>query len=284
MPTIDGHTGLLGLLGYPLEHTLSPAMHNAAFDALGLNYCYLALAVAPQDLAAAMAGLVALRFAGINVTIPHKQAVMPYLDEISEEAAAIGAVNTIVFENGKGTGYNTDGAGFLKAMADQGISVKGFRALVLGAGGASRAVVYSLLKAGATVTLLNRTEGRAHALADELRRHLPDIDLISGPMAAETIAAIAPKLDLVVNTTSAGMSPHEKDNPWPADVPFPAGAIAYDLVYAPLETVFLRTAEASGARTIGGLQMLINQGALAFEKWTGKPAPVDVMTAALTGM
>lgn len=137
MPNIDGHTRLVGLLGYPIEHTRSPQMHNAAFNALGLNYCYLPLSVAPADIAEAVNGLVALGFVGANVTIPHKQAVIAHLDELSDEARAIGAVNTIVFANGRRTGYNTDGVGFLRAMTDRGLSVAGGHALVLGAGGGS---------------------------------------------------------------------------------------------------------------------------------------------------
>jgi len=282
MPTIDGHTQLLGLLGYPIDHTLSPTMHNAAFDALNLNYCYMPLPVAPEDLPPAMAGLVALGFIGVNVTLPHKQTVMSLLDEISQEAEAIGAVNMIELKNGKRTGHNMDGFGFLKAITERGISVQGFRSLVLGAGGAARAVVYTLLKAGSSVTILNRTEERSSSLAESLMAHAGDLTLQSGPLTAERIAAVSSEVDLVVNTTSIGMSPHEKGNPWPDVLPFPPKAIAYDLVYAPTKTVFLRTAERVGAPTIGGLQMLLHQGAIAFEKWTGQQAPLDVMSSALT--
>lgn len=281
MPTIDGHTRLLGLLGYPIDHTLSPAMHNAAFDALNLNYCYVPLPVAPENLPAAMSGLVALEFIGVNVTLPHKQAAMSLLDDISEEAEAIGAVNMIEFKNGKRTGYNMDGFGFLKAMTERSISVQGFRSLVLGAGGAARAVVYTLLKAGSSVTILNRTEEHSRSLAESLMPHAGGLTLRSGPLTTEAIAAVASEIDLVVNTTSLGMSPHEESSPWPDALPFPSKAIAYDLVYAPTETAFLRTAERVGAYTIGGLQMLIHQGAIVFEKWTGQPAPLDVMSSVL---
>lgn len=280
MPTIDGRTQLLGLLGYPIDHTLSPAMYNAAFDALNLNYCYVPLPVAPEGLPAAMAGLVALGFIAVNVTLPHKQTVVSLLDEISQEAEAIGAVNMIEFKNGRRTGHNMDGFGFLKAMTERGISVEGFRSLVLGAGGSARAVVYTLLRAGSSVTILNRTEERARSLAESLRAHAGVLTLRSGPLTTEHIAAVASEVDLIVNTTSMGMTPHGESSPWPDALPFPSTAIAYDLVYAPSETAFLRTAEGAGACTIGGLQMLIHQGAIAFEKWTSQPAPLDVMSSA----
>jgi shikimate dehydrogenase len=280
MPDINGHTRLLGLLGYPIEHTLSPAMYNAAFDALKLDYCYVPLPVAPEDLAAAIPGLAALGFVG--VTIPHKRAVMSLLDEVSEEAADIGAVNTIEFREGHRIGHNTDGFGFLAAMTEQGISVQGFQSLVLGAGGAARSVVYSLVKAGSSVTVLNRTEERAATLVNSLMPHAGGLALRSGPLTAAAVDAFAPEADLVVNTTSLGMTPHEESSPWPEDLPFPSKAIAYDLVYAPPKTAFLQTAAMAGAHPIGGLRMLIHQGAIAFEKWTGQPAPLNVMSSAIT--
>ena len=281
MVAIDGRTQLVGLLGYPIEHTLSPAMHNAGFDALGLNYCYLPLPVAPAELGAAVAGLAAMGFVGANVTIPHKQSVMAYLDEISAEARAIGAVNTIEFHDGRRIGHNMDGAGFLEALTRRNIAVGGIRSLVMGAGGAARAVVYALLQAGSEVTILNRTPARAEVLAEALQPYAGGVRLSAGPLDAETIAALAAETDLVVNTTSLGMTPNVDGNPWPATVPFPAGVVAYDLVYAPLDTAFLRAAQTAGARTIDGLQMLLFQGILAFEMWTGHAAPVDVMLSEL---
>jgi len=302
MPNINGHTRLVGLIGYPLEHTRSPQMHNAAFDALGLNYCYVPLPTAPTDLAKALDGLAALGFVGVNVTIPHKQAVIAHLDELSDEARAISAVNTIVFANGRRIGYNTDGLGFLRVLTDRGFSVAGRHALVLGAGGAARAVVYTLLQAGATVTVLNRTEAKAVSLADDLRGYVcgnvrdePGVNSLSNNMAvvvrggaltAGQVAALAAEVDLVVNATSLGMWPHVEDTPWPAEVPFPGRAIAYDLIYSSAAgatpTAFLRQAMAAGAQTLDGSEMLVYQGALAFEKWTGQPAPINVMIAALS--
>jgi shikimate dehydrogenase len=288
-PRIDGHTHVVGLLGYPVEHSLSPVMQNAAFAAAGLNWCYVPLPVAPVAVKEAVLGLPALGFRGANVTIPHKQAVMSHLDEVSEEAQAIGAANVLVFKDGRRLGYNVDGIGFLTALTRLGVPVRGLRALVLGSGGSARAVVYTLARNGAAVMLLNRTELRAKALVESLRPQLMDEPtgtslLKSGPLTGELVAEIASGVDLVVNTTPLGMSPHEQGNPWPVDVPFPRQAIAYDLIYAPRETGFLRLAKAAGAQTLDGLQMLVYQGAHSFELWTGQPAPVETMfEAALEG-
>jgi shikimate dehydrogenase len=278
---IDGRTRLVGLLGYPVEHSLSPAMQNAAFAAAGLNCCYVPLLTPPSEIGAALHGLSALGFMGANVTIPHKQTVIPYLDELSPEARGIGAVNTIVLRDERRTGHNVDGIGFLAALAELGVQIKGSRALVLGAGGAARGVVYSLAHNGAAVTLLNRTSDRAHALIDDLRRHLPQAQLTGGPLVREAVAEAAVHADLIVNTTSVGMSPHEDESPWPEGVPFPTKAVAYDLVYVPGETCFLKTARAAGARTLNGLPMLVHQGAAAFHLWTGQPASLEAMFTAV---
>jgi shikimate dehydrogenase len=281
---IDGRTRLVGLLGYPVEHSLSPALQNAAFEAAALNYCYVPLPVAPAQIGAALTGLAALGFVGANVTRPHKQAVMPHLDELSADAQAIGAVNTIVFGDGRRVGHNVDGVGFLAALSaltESDVQVEGRRALVLGAGGAARSVVYALAKGGAAVTVLNRTSDHAHALIDGLRRALPESQLVGGPLIREAIAEAALHVDLVVNATSVGMSPHEDASPWPQELSFPAGAVAYDLIYAPAESRFLKMARAAGARTLNGLPMLVQQGAAAFRLWTGQPAPLDAMFSAV---
>ena len=223
MVAIDGRTKLVGLLGFPIEHTLSPAMHNAAFSALGLNYCYLPLPVPPEMLGDAVNGLAAMGFVGANVTIPHKQNVMACLDELSDEARAIGArEHDRAPPEQAHIGRNMDGPGFLEALNRNGITVNGTRTLVLGAGGAARAVVFTLLKAGSAVTILNRTVSRAEALAEDLRPHAGGVRLSTAPLDAEVIAALAPEFDLVVNTTSIGMTPHEEGDPWPVDVLFPA--------------------------------------------------------------
>ncbi|MDX1521524.1 MAG: shikimate dehydrogenase, partial [Anaerolineae bacterium] len=250
----------------------------AAFAELGVDWAYVPLPVRPDEVQEALAGLVALNFAGANVTIPHKQAVMRYMDELSQAARITGAVNTIHIEDGKFYGYNTDAIGFLNALKEAGCEPKGARVAVLGAGGAARASVFSLARAEADcITVFNRTAERAAFLVDDLAEAFPDSRLKFEVLSSETLAALDGTIDLVVNTTSVGMYPHVESCPWPADVPIPAGTTFYDLVYNPLETVFLRRAREANAATIDGLGMLVHQGAFAFERWTGQQAPVAVM-------
>jgi shikimate dehydrogenase len=215
--------------------------------------------------------LFAQGFDGLNVTIPHKRAVLPLVDELADSARVIGAVNTIVKRDGRVIGHNTDAAGFMRGLTDAGFAVSGAKVLVLGAGGAARAVVYALSDANASVVIWNRTRERAERLALEFRA-----DAIN-----RSPNATLGMFDLIVNTTSVGMSPHPDETP----LQFPMGERppqwVYDLVYRPQETRFLREARAAGARTIGGLEMLVYQGAEAFTLWTGRAAPVDVMRSAI---
>ncbi|MEW5986030.1 MAG: shikimate dehydrogenase [Chloroflexota bacterium] len=294
---VGGSTRLVGLIGWPVAHSLSPAMHNAAAAALGLDLLYVPLPVRPADLPAAARGLPALGFLGANVTIPHKQVIMPFLDEIEPAAQAIGAVNTIVvneqlaMNNEQLTmkneqlamnkcqlhGHNTDWAGFLADLHELGVEVAGRECLVLGAGGSARAVVYALLAAGSHVHVLARRPEQAHDLAQSfapfaLTPHslaeLPNVVAVTRPA-------------LIVNTTPLGMTPHQDTSPWPADLLFPPSAFVYDLVYNPRETRFLQQAKAAGCRAANGLGMLVQQGALAFQLWTGQQPDTAVMRAAV---
>lgn len=279
--TISGTTSLVGLIGWPVEHSLSPAMHNAAFAELDCDFAYVPLPVRPELVEQALKGLMALNFVGTNVTVPHKQAVMRYLDDLSEAARLTGAVNTIHLQDGHLLGYNTDAIGFLNSLEEAGWGPQGMRVAVLGAGGAARAVVYALARSGVdSMVVLNRTAERAAFLVDDLNEAFPDSAMTFKPLTSEALAAVADQVDLVVNTTSVGMYPDEESSPWPADVPMPAQVTFCDLVYNPLETVFLTHAKAAGAPTIDGLGMLVHQGAFAFEKWTGQAAPLEVMRQA----
>jgi shikimate dehydrogenase len=280
-PAITAQTSLVGLIGWPLEHSLSPVMHNAAFAALGINWAYVPLPVRPEDVETALSGLAALNFVGVNVTIPHKQAVMRYIDELSDAARLTGAVNTIHISGGKYYGYNSDAIGFLNSLHEAGCDPKGLRVVILGAGGAARAAVYALARAGAdSVVVINRTAERAAFLVDDLNLAFPDSTLSFEELSTQTLIDLNNQVDLIVNTTSVGMYPHVETSPWPAEVPFPKGATVCDLVYNPLETVFLVQARAANAPTIDGLGMLIHQGAFALEQWTGQEAPVDIMRQA----
>jgi shikimate dehydrogenase len=278
---IDGHTQLVGLIGWPVEHSLSPAMHNAAFDALGLNWRYVPLLVPPGQVKIAVRGLAALGFRGANVTVPHKQAVMDALDSIAPDARELGAVNTlIVSRNTDGaaaiSGHNTDTQGFVGALRQGGFDPEnGGSAVVVGAGGAARAVVYGLLRSGiGEIVVLNRTLERAQALVADLGGSR------ARPLASETLIESARAADLLVNTTTVGMWPRVDDSVWPDSAPVPAHLMVFDLIYNPPETRLLRQARQSGARAIGGLEMLVRQGALAFEMWTGEKAPIEAMHAA----
>jgi shikimate dehydrogenase len=281
---IDSRTQLVGVISWPVEHSLSPVMHNAAFEDLGMNWRYVPFPVVPGAAADAARGLIPLGFRGANVTVPHKQDVSGGVDRLSTEAKAIGAINTLCVEGERGSGrtvlgHNTDLAGFLDGLERAGFDPSGERAVIVGAGGVARAAVYGLLNAGATdVTVFARTREKAERLTS-------DLDDRSGRLAAEPLTdeAIVEAVSgsaLVVNTTPVGMWPETEQSVWPDDAPFPKDAIAYDLVYIPRRTKFLRQAAATGARCIEGLRMFVVQGARSFELWTGREPSIDVMTRA----
>jgi shikimate dehydrogenase len=203
------------------------------------------------------------------------------MDELTEAARTTGAVNTIHIKDGKFTGYNTDASGFLNSLLEAGFDPKGRRVAVLGAGGAARAVVFALARAeAASVTVLNRTAERAAFLVDDLADAFPDSPLHFAPLNHDSLAALTTEVDLVVNTTSAGMSPHTNESPWPLEVPLPIEASICDLVYNPLGTKFLNQGEAAGCGTIDGLGMLVHQGARSFKIWTGQVPPINAMRQA----
>ena len=261
---------VFGLLGNPVGHSLSPPMHEAAYDELGLEARYVTFEPAPEDIEAAIDGADALGVTGLNVTIPFKQDALEIV-EPDDLASRIGAVNTIDFTGeGPPTGHNTDAGGALRALRDHDVTIERARAVVVGAGGAGRAVSFGLADAGATVAIANRTESKAHDLADEV----PD----ATGHGLEDLEDLLADADILVNATSVGM---EEDA-----TPVPAAALHGDLavmdaVYRPLETRLLRDAADAGATTVDGAWMLLYQGVEAFELWTGRDAPVDAMNEAL---
>jgi shikimate dehydrogenase len=284
---IDGQTELVGLIGWPVGHSLSPVMHNAAFDALGLNWRYVPLPVPPGSLEAAVRGLVALGFRGANVTVPHKQAVMPLLDVVSDTAVELGAVNTLVIkrrDDGSSviSGDNTDHSGFDRALRNAGFEPQaGLRAVVVGAGGGARAVVYSLLRSGLSeITVLNRRRERAWSLVADLGRLRRGVRLSALELTPGSLLASADSADLLVNTTPVGMWPQVDASICPDRASMPPHLTVFDLVYNPPETRLLQQARQSGARAIGGLGMLVQQGVLGFTMWTGEAAPIEAMRAA----
>lgn len=278
---MDGKTQLFGLLGWPVGHSHSPAMHNAAAAALGLNWAYVPLPVRPERLGDALRGLVALGLRGVNVTVPHKEAVLPFLDAVYPAARIIGAVNTIVIGDGRLTGFNTDWSGFLADLESFRLALYGRDCLVLGAGGSARAVVYALLRRGCRVTVLARRPEQAQQLVADLGRAFPNVTLQADDLAVAVGVASGLDGPIVINTTPLGMAGANVDlSPWP-DAPLPPGAFVYDLVYNPRRTRLLQQAEADGRRAANGLGMLVHQAAEAFEIITGRRPDAQVMRAAV---
>lgn len=272
---IDSHTQLTGVIGYPVKHSLSPAMQNAAFHAMKLNWVYLAFEVPPERLREAVSGMKGLGIRGLNATIPHKEALLPVLDDLTEAARQIGAVNTLFWDEGRLVGDNTDAEGFLCALRGAGFEPQNARALVVGAGGSARAVVYALKQAGAWIHLCNRSLDRAKQLGDRF-----GIDSVHA-LDPELLRPLLPAVDLVVNCTSLGMEPDTGSLPSIPLEALPAHAWVNDLVYRPLSTRFLQHAESLGLHVLGGLDMLLYQGGAAFTRWTGEPAPLATMRHAL---
>ena len=275
---------LFGIFGNPLAHTLSPVMQEAAFERTGWKAHYLAFEFGPKDFRKAMIGLSRFLIEGFNLTVPYKQTVMPYLDALTPEARAVGAVNTVFRRGRRWVGANTDGDGFLTSLQKEGKFVpRGKRILVLGAGGAARAVVYGLASRGAgKIRIAARRKGRAARIARDFRKAFPKtgFEILEGPF--EKLGPAFQDSDLVVNATPLGLK--KKDpSPVPENVIPGKGKkiLFFDLIYDPAPTSFLKTAAQKGHRTLGGLGMLLFQGARAFEYWTGKKAPVIEMRRSL---
>ena len=265
----------VGVIGYPVEHSLSPIMHNAAFEALGMtDWHYDAMSIPPDILRLGLREPKNHGYIGINVTVPHKEAIMQYVKP-DEKARAIGAVNTVDFRSNIGS--NTDADGLIGDLLANEARVRGERVLVLGAGGAARAAAYGLLREGATVAIVNRTKSRAEKLVAQLRASsgLDGAEVMTLDQAADW------GMGLIVNCTSVGLHPRIEQSPWIHGVPFPAGVTVYDMVYRPANTALMQQCVAHGGRAIGGLGMLARQGAIAFEMWTGAEAPIDVMIGVL---
>ncbi len=258
------------LIGHPVAHSVSPAMQNAAFRSFGLDWKYELLDTMPNKLAGAVARLRTDDCVGANVTIPHKQAIVKWLDGVTPRARTINAVNTIIKKDGKLIGDNTDGYGFAASLSDAHVDIRNKRVAIFGAGGAARAVAATVANAGAKqITVLNRSTPHAQALVESLVASFPAVAIEVNEKSA------LPAAQLIVNATPVGMWPHEDESPLRCN--FPMDAAVIDLVYRPLETRLLRDAARAGAQTIGGMGMLVYQGAAAFELWTGHSAPVDLM-------
>ena len=277
---ITGQTKIIGVIGDPVEHSRSPQMHNAVIHELGLDYVYVPFHVATDQIGHAVEGFKALKVVGINITLPHKKSVLPLMDKISREAELIGAVNTMVFEDGKVEGHNTDARGFINSLNEEGVnSVRGMNVLILGAGGASQAVVAGLaIERVANITIANRTVEKAVNLADEIGSKT-DISVKGISLDDSRLLECASECDLLVSTVTSGMDTSIEPviNPnW-----LNKDCIVCDIVYTPPETNLLKAAKKRGLKTIGGMGMLVHQGAISFELWTGIKPSVETMRKAL---
>lgn len=276
---ITGRTKIVGVIGDPVEHSCSPAMHNAAFQEMDMDYVYVPFRVKAEQLPAAINGFKALNVVGINVTLPHKRAVMFLMDSVSKEAELIGAVNTMVFKDGMVEGHNTDAQGFIASLQEEGINVKGMKVIVLGAGGGAQAVVAGLALEGADrIVIANRTREKAVQLAETMSRKM-NILAKGISLSDERLPDYISESDLLVSTVTVSMDtsvPVVVNPDW-----FHKDLVVCDIVYTPPETNLLKAASRRGLKTIGGAGMLVHQGAISFKLWTGKQPPLKTMRRAL---
>ena len=277
---ITSKTKTLGIFGYPISHTLSPAMHNAVIKALGLDMVYLPFEVKPSNLKEAINGIKSLGIIGVNITIPHKESVIRFLDDISEEARLVGAVNTIVNKDRKLVGYNTDGSGYMASLKEElGFNPKSKRIIIIGAGGAARGILAALAtQKPKSITVANRTLSRAVSLIKAFKGKFRDTRFEAINLDDNMLKMSFNSVDLLINTTSVGMK-QSKALKIPLET-LPKIAIVSDIIYNPLETLLLKKAKKFGLTTHGGLGMLVHQGARSFKLWTGMDAPMNVMRKA----
>ena len=278
---LDGQTRVVGVIGWPVAHSLSPPMQNAALEEMGLNWVYVPFAVRPEWVAEALAAVRALGLVGINVTVPHKETVAQLVDQLEGSARVLGSVNTVCNREGTLVGLSTDGEGFLRALQEAGGSVSGKRVVLYGAGGAGRAVAYAVANHGAAqLWIVNRTLQRAESLAALVREQC-GIRVSALQLGTEEAQRVTRQAEVVINSTSQGMHPHEDEPPIVAEEWLSEEQWVCDLVYNPRETALLQAARRRNARTLDGTGMLVHQGALALESWTGREVPIATMRKAL---
>jgi shikimate dehydrogenase len=272
---IDGKSRVCAVIGNPVEHSLSPALHNAAFSEKKLGMCYVAFRV--EDLAAAMAGVKGLNLLGLSVTIPHKVAILDHLDEVEETARRIGSVNTVLHKEGRLIGYNSDGMGAVQALREANVPLSDNKVTILGSGGAARAIAFTLGKEAALreMVLLGIEVEECKRLAEDLEKAL-SFPVRWEPMSLETLSRHVPDSAGVIHCTPVGMSPHPERSVLDRQLLRPEQFV-FDIVYNPLKTRLLKEAESVGCRIVPGVEMFIHQAVFQFELWTGEPAPVDCM-------
>ncbi|MGE5805338.1 MAG: shikimate dehydrogenase [Ignavibacteria bacterium] len=277
------NTQLIGLLGHPIKHTYSPFIHNVTIELKKLNYIYLPFDVPPSNLKNALKGMIALGIKGFNITIPHKENILHFLNDVSEEASIIGAVNTIVNDNGKLTGYNTDVHGILETLNPYKETINGERISVVGAGGAARAVIYSLIRyfKPRKIILINRTEERAESMKNYFKDKMKFDSFKTMELFPPDMVNIFKESKLIINATPIGMFPDSDDSITNLEDSFIKDHIVFDLVYNPPQTRLLQTASKKGALALNGLKMLVFQAAKSFELWTGEKMPIEEIQKSL---
>ncbi len=274
-PQIKAGTKVLCVIGHPIEHSMSPIMHNAALKDMALDYVYLAFDVPPRDIEATISEFKKRGFIGMNVTIPHKETILKYLDQIDPLAKKIGAVNTIKNQDGNLIGKNTDAFGAKQALINSGFEIKEKKVLILGAGGAARAVSFALSDESDKIFICDIIEKKAIALANELKDKMK-IKVVGKKSKYETLKSLIIDVDLLINTTPVGMYPNVNKTPISKDL-LSEHLFVYDIIYNPLNTQLLKDASEIGCKTLNGIEMFINQGALAFEWWTDTKPNTNVM-------
>lgn len=274
------HKSVVGIIGHPITHSLSPLMHNTAFEIKGLDYIYLSFDVVSENLEDAMKGMVGLGIRGFNVTIPHKEKIVQYLNKISDEANIIGAVNTVVNENGILTGYNTDVNGIVKTLEPYKEELENSEVSLFGAGGATRSILYALIRNFnvGKINLINRTKERAEQLKDYYSEKMLFENISTFELVPPDLKKIIFNSKVLINATPLGMFPETDDSPVLSEEFFNDKQIVFDVIYNPLKTKFLQLAESSGATVVNGLKMFVEQGSKAFELWTGEEMPKEEIT------
>jgi len=281
--SFHANTKIIGLLGHPIKHSYSPFVQNVAFEFEKIDYIYLAFDVPPANLKSALNGVLALGMKGLNVTLPHKEKIIQYLDELSEEATTIGAVNTIVNDQGKLIGYNTDVTGLIETLLPFKEQISGSTVTVLGAGGGARAAIYALIRhfKPEQINLINRTVQRADSIQNYFSTKMRYNGIKTMDLFPPDIVDTLRSSTLIINATSIGMFPEMDDTITDLTDSFSSSQIVLDLVYNPTKTKFLKLAEAQGATTLGGLKMLVSQAAKSFELWTGVKMPIDKISKSI---
>jgi shikimate dehydrogenase len=276
---ITGRTKICGVIGDPIDHSLSPAMHNAGFKETGLDLVFLPFRVTTNQIEDAIKGVRSLGILGLNVTMPHKRRVIQYMDKLDPITEYLKSANTILNANGILTGYNTDGIGAMQALSQNGSAPKGKKILLLGSGGAARAIAFAAAREADQLVILNRTPNKSRELAKDLGQIL-NKKIVGKTLTPNSLEESMHDAQIVINATSAGMCPHDKISLIPPKLITPSHTVL-DIIYNPIETKLLRDAEKAGAKTVNGIEMLIQQGAASFQIWTNHQAPIETMRKAI---